>query len=676
MVATFSLTNCTEEMDQPVEAGKVPYTIYASAADTKTVNDGFSTTWAEKDALTVFHAQAGTEAYSGNSRFTLVDVATNKFATEDLQGELADVNDWYVLYPYVYALKTPKPIEYGYTEIGSRASGKQTQNGNNSMAHIAGAYYPMWGIAKGVSGDNVPDITMTHVSSLLEVVVKNSTEEALTVTSVSLTAEENIVGTYFIDFSTEKLSFKGSGDNYVAKTAKLTVNDGEPIAVGKTAKFYLAIKPFTATSGQKLTLNVNGIDKVKILSADVTFSPGKIKTLNFDYDYMVKPMEPLSGDYVVVAENDGEYYAMSSEADGTSRLAYVTLDSFDPTAASYMSDDKNLRWNIQASGNQYVIKNTGNSKYLSYDETKTNYVATAEEAYPVTITQIASKYNITILDGVRILAKNANAKYGFAFYETDGTTGYKDLYLVHVIDDTREQLATPQNVSAVATGNSIEVSWGSVANATSYDVTCGDQTKNVTALSCTFEDLSYSTAYSISVVAKAAAYKSSVAGTTEVTTEANVNAVKYELVKDISDLAVGDKIVIVASATNVALSTTQNANNRGQADVTKEGETVSVGDDVQVLTLESGNIAGTWALNTGTGYLYAAGGTGKNNYLKTYETLADSGCWTIEITPTGVATIKAPSTVTRNWMRHNASNRLFSCYASGQADISIYKLAN
>ena len=40
----------------------------------------------------------------------------------------------------------------------------------------------------------------------------------------------------------------------------------------------------------------------------------------------------------------------------------------------------------------------------------------------------------------------------------------------------------------------------------------------------------------------------------------------------------------------------------------------------------------------------------------------------------GVATIKATGTNTRNWMRYNSQSSLFACYASGQADISIYIL--
>ncbi|MDY2720798.1 MAG: bacterial Ig-like domain-containing protein, partial [Candidatus Faecousia sp.] len=146
----------------------------------------------------------------------------------------------------------------------------------------------------------------------------------------------------------------------------------------------------------------------------------------------------------------------------------------------------------------------------------------------------------------------------------------------------------------------------------------------------------------------------------------------YELVTDASTLKVGDSIVIVASASNYALGTKQNSNNRDAVSVTKGDGTVTIGDTVQVLTLEEGTVSGTFGLYTGSGYLYAA--SSSKNYLKTQDTNNANGSWTITITSTGVATIKANGTNTRNIIKKNTSSALFSCYGSGQADVSIYKL--
>ena len=145
------------------------------------------------------------------------------------------------------------------------------------------------------------------------------------------------------------------------------------------------------------------------------------------------------------------------------------------------------------------------------------------------------------------------------------------------------------------------------------------------------------------------------------------------LVEDAADLAVGDKVVIVAAGSDYALSTTQNSNNRGQIAITKVDNNVDLNDNVQVLTLENGTVDGTLAFNTGSGYLYAA--SSGSNHLKTQTTNNANGSWSVEIAD-GVATIVAKGTYTRNMMQYNKNSSLFSCYAEDkpQQSISIYKV--
>lgn len=146
----------------------------------------------------------------------------------------------------------------------------------------------------------------------------------------------------------------------------------------------------------------------------------------------------------------------------------------------------------------------------------------------------------------------------------------------------------------------------------------------------------------------------------------------YTLVTDASTLKIGDKIIIAAATADFAISTTQNSNNRDQAAVTKTNNTiVNPGADVQLFTLETGTKVGTYAFNTGSGYIYAA--SSSKNYLKTQQTNNDNGSWTISCTAEGVATITAQGNNTRNLLKYNDNNpSLFSCYSSGQSDVAIY----
>lgn len=147
------------------------------------------------------------------------------------------------------------------------------------------------------------------------------------------------------------------------------------------------------------------------------------------------------------------------------------------------------------------------------------------------------------------------------------------------------------------------------------------------------------------------------------------------LVTDASDLVAGDQIVVAASEANVALSTNQKSNNRGQVDVTKNGNSLVINDDVQVITLETGTKTGTYAFNVGNGYLYAA--SSSSNHLKTETTLSNNSSWAITITDEGVASVVAQGENTRNVMQYNETSSLFACYSSAsQKPIALYKKTN
>lgn len=149
----------------------------------------------------------------------------------------------------------------------------------------------------------------------------------------------------------------------------------------------------------------------------------------------------------------------------------------------------------------------------------------------------------------------------------------------------------------------------------------------------------------------------------------------WTLVTNAADLAAGDKVVIVASSADYAMSVTQASNNRSAVKVTKNttNKTVSIGDSVQQFTLETGSVAGTFAFNTGGGYIYCAS-TSSKNYLRTQSSKDDKASWAISITSAGVATVTSKvSGISRNLLQYNSSSTIFACYSSGQQAVSIYK---
>ena len=145
----------------------------------------------------------------------------------------------------------------------------------------------------------------------------------------------------------------------------------------------------------------------------------------------------------------------------------------------------------------------------------------------------------------------------------------------------------------------------------------------------------------------------------------------WQLCTENTEFSVGDQIVIVAQAEEYALGSTQNASNRLAVEVSKNADMVSANADVQVITLEQGLVENTFAFNVGTGYLYAA--SSSSNVLKTRASIDENSSWKMEIDANNVASIVAQGTSSKNVLMFNTASKLFSCYSSTQAPITIYK---
>ncbi len=312
----LNLTNCAQYEDvNPTVEPQGDFEIYASA--TRTANDGLNTVWSTGDALNVFHAVGESTTYVSDGQFKLESAEEGLFLG-NLNGTL-DVEeeyDWYAFYPYSSYIKTPANVDSGYMAIGCSASAVQTQTGNDSMAHLAGSNYPLAGKAVAVAAGAAPAVVMKNVASLLEFAVTNLVDEDITVSSISFTAPERIVGTFYINFADiNNIQAKSSGETYTSNTANLTVKNGTAIAKGETGKFYLAVAPFVAAANSTLTLEVNVTsgEKAGLLSKTITlanetaFVSGKIKPIavNYNAEFVEEGLAlPFSDDFAWVKKDE------------------------------------------------------------------------------------------------------------------------------------------------------------------------------------------------------------------------------------------------------------------------------------------------------------------------------------------------------------------------------------
>jgi hypothetical protein len=146
-------------------------------------------------------------------------------------------------------------------------------------------------------------------------------------------------------------------------------------------------------------------------------------------------------------------------------------------------------------------------------------------------------------------------------------------------------------------------------------------------------------------------------------------------VTDASTLREGDKVLVVNADGTYALGAQSTSGNphREQAAVTvSEGQIADPGD-ATVLTLSPGTVSGTWAFHTGTGYLSA---NASNNILKEASSQSGYTDWSVSIS-NKKTTLLAGEGASR-YLRYNASNARFTCYASAtsQKDIVLYRLVS
>lgn len=509
MCLALSITDCQKELvDQTTPASEPNFELFARPVTTKTASNGLDTKWVANDGINVFHAEAGSTEYVSDGQFIVKDIETGRFDGKVSTSLSADKSyDWYAFYPYTSQISTPGDREVGWVTVGGTS---QTQTGNGSRVHLAGKPCPLYGISSNVASDKVPSIEMNHLTSVIKVSVTNNSGEDLTVSSVSFTGTEDIVGTYYINFAASPVAYKSSGNAYVSSTASLTVSNGEALANGSSADFYIALKPFTAKTGSTLKLAVNGYEKTLTLDNNITFTAGHIKPLNFNYD---KKAENYSGTYLIL--NGDKTKVCSSFIVGNNNIK----------ADDYAADNVKDSWVMtidKVSGEEmYTIKDangmylsTGNQKdknilvgLKSADTSRSYWAISSVDDGTFTIIATKSSYR-------NILRYNSQNSL-FACY----SSGQDAITLVKYV--ALPALTKPVIEADVnTTKDGIDVIWSDVENATKYVVSCTGQ-ENVEVAAgveiASFTGLTIGQEYAVTVTAMADGYNSATSDEVKIT---------------------------------------------------------------------------------------------------------------------------------------------------------------
>ncbi len=272
MSAIALLASCTEKMEDAIQVEGVQ-TINAQLATTKTINQGVKTTWAKGDRMTVFYTTRSRSL--GVSCFTQTEGSSFSGNVKDLGRER---NDWYAFYPYSLLNLDPKAV---LLDVPS----SQTQNGNNSTAHLIGDVDPLYGSARNVRYGDTPNIQMHHALANVKFTVKNTECAPIKITKIEFTAPSYITGAFTADITSNQLTWNPFILAY--KTVVLYVSNGECIAPGQSAEFSANILPnkgkgnynirVTAICGGKCVVSH------KTVSSEFQFEAGKTTTANHNF---------------------------------------------------------------------------------------------------------------------------------------------------------------------------------------------------------------------------------------------------------------------------------------------------------------------------------------------------------------------------------------------------------
>ena len=408
----FLPTSCTKDIFPGAPDDDLVEMVITVGGNTKTANDGDATIWTEGDQLSVIHSAPNATTF-WLSPFTY-NPFYGPYAFYGTVSKLSANNDWYAVYPY-----DAKHVSAENISLDFPAS--QVQTGNGDTAHLAGETMPMVGKTENVARATDLSIRMQNLLSVAEFNITNTREQeqdaSIFIKSIQMTASVPIAGAFIVDLTGEKPVI--TADAKATKTVTLTVkpeveDNPQPLFIpyGETAKFYVAIAPFTAPAGSQVKVKViaspsyaPGVELVYYhtitLTAETPFESSSIKPILVSFDEtksenpdggsggeveLEEGEEPEDGEYLLVYENGANSMAFAAfdeyksdkyaipvtVVDGVvipqngqdlSRFA-VTLEN---TGEEHPNDEGHYAYNVRNADGKYVFYATANGTYSGVD---------------------------------------------------------------------------------------------------------------------------------------------------------------------------------------------------------------------------------------------------------------------------------------------------------------------
>lgn len=478
--------NIKETTPSISEDGFVELTFNALSSEmTKTsigenVNGKYAVNWSKTDKIAVLDGKSG-ETYEFN-------YVSGEGTKATFCGKVsASAEEFYALYPYSGGV-TCDGTEY----IDVPLSNDQTTTATGISSGVMVAY-----------ADENMNLRFKNVTAYIKLTIPSG----ITYVSFVGANKEKLAG---------KLSFKFDGNT----VSDVIGDDGKEISFGDgeseltAGAYYLAVAPVALPNGFVVEyMNVEGKTATEKGTIDPKLTPGMI--LNLGERNPFKPLELTKGaawewtatekvwstagtqtineqDWSLAYSGDA-YYGYDNNGDRGLQFGSKNALASSVTLSSSFGN---------AYGIDEIVVNAACAKdsdaKLKVSVNGKNFLC--ENVMSVSLTQSATEYTF----------KSSELLAGDIVITLSQTTK-KAMYLKSIFINPVEktQLATPTNIVAAVDENiknKINVSWDAVENAGSYVVSCGDlDPVTTTTPSASFENLTWSTDYKFSVVAKPSA---------------------------------------------------------------------------------------------------------------------------------------------------------------------------
>lgn len=257
-----------------------------------------------------------------------------------------------------------------------------------------------------------------HVAAYAKMTISNlpvAADEVIQSVTFS-TPDNNLAGTYWYYYEEpEKSEIPSTGTKLTAITANM---EGVVAAGAKDFTVWFACLPATVSTKFQVSVATDKqllIRDVEISGNDLAFVAGQISAFTVDMSSSAQGSD-FSGEYVVLAAQNGIYYALAStNVNSTTRLDAVTFD-YNGTDENISTTNPDIVWTVKQSGSSYTFANGG--KYIAWSSGNEAEMSDSEYALAISDNGNGTYAITSVAQPDRKLQKNSQSAY-FAFYTSN-----------------------------------------------------------------------------------------------------------------------------------------------------------------------------------------------------------------------------------------------------------------